>query len=164
MVLAAVSWAFYTVAARRLILRYGALAVTAWTLWGGTALLTLIGLPELTRTDLLALSPGVWGAVAFAGFLSLGVSYLLWYRGVETLGSARTAAYANLVPLVALGVAWGGLGEVPTLFQLLGAGVILGGVFLTRMGLIPPRPAPGEDLPDSGIGSPETRRRGALPE
>ncbi len=134
MILAALCWAGYTVGSRKLILRYGALPVTAWTLWGGTAILTLIGIPDLLATDLLSLSPAVWGAVGFAGILSLGVSYLIWYRGVQRLGSARTAAYSNLVPVVALVIAWIALGEVPRPLQWAGAGVILGGVFLARFG------------------------------
>ncbi len=131
---AAFTWALYTVGSRRLLLRYGSVPLTAWTLWGGTGLLVVLGLPELGRTEVAGLSPGVWGAVVFAGVLALGVSYVIWYRGVERLGSARTATYANLVPVVALFTAWVTLGEFPVLLQWTGAAVILGGVVLARFG------------------------------
>ncbi len=142
MVLAAVSWASYTVGSRRLILRYGALPVTAWTLWGGSAILVLIGIPELARTDLARLSMGVWGAVVFAGAFALGVAYLIWYRAVHRLGSARTSAFMNLVPVVTLLLAWAFLGERPAGLQVMGAAVIIGGIVLVRWGWMLGRRAP----------------------
>lgn len=130
----AIAWSLYTVGSRPLIVRYGSVPVTAWTLWAGTAVLVVLGLPALARTDLLSVPAPAWGAVAFAGVMALGVAYLLWYRGVLRLGSARTAAFVNLVPLVALAAAWAVLGEVPGALQWVGAVVILGGVFLARFG------------------------------
>ncbi len=134
MLLAALSWAGYTVGARRLILRYGALPVTAWTLWGGSLVLVLLGLPELAATDLGSLPVGAWAAVTFAGVFALGIAYLIWYRAVHRLGSARTAAFSNAIPIVALIVAWLGLGERPTGVQVAGAGIILAGIVLARWG------------------------------
>jgi drug/metabolite transporter (DMT)-like permease len=40
--------------------------------------------------------------------------------------------YANLQPIIALLVAWAFLGEIPTIFQGVGAATIVAGVFLTR--------------------------------
>ncbi len=79
------------------------------------------------------MSPGAWVGVAYAGFLSIGLAYLLWYRGVERLGNNRTAVYSNLVPVAALLTAWLWLGEVPTAVQLLGAVVILSGLTTARL-------------------------------
>jgi drug/metabolite transporter (DMT)-like permease len=76
----------------------------------------------------------------------LTVAYLFWYRGVQRLGSARTAAYSNMVPVVALVVASIWLGERPTLFQVVGAAVILGGIWLARMGTSKQLAAGGLDL------------------
>jgi len=134
MVAASMTWATYTVGARPLIQRYGAMPVTAWTLWAGTPALVLLGIPALTRTDLGSVSGASWGALVYAGVLAISVAYALWNRGVRRLGNARTAIYSNTVPVVALAAAWIGLGEVPTLLQLTGAGVILAGLTLARTG------------------------------
>jgi drug/metabolite transporter (DMT)-like permease len=72
--------------------------------------------------------------VAYAGILAIGLAYFLWYRGVQRIGNSRTAAYSNLTPVVALAVAWAWLGEAPGILQILGAGVVLGGLSLTRLG------------------------------
>ncbi len=132
MMAASVGWATYTVAARGPIARYGTMAVTGWTLWIGTALLVLLGIPDLVAQDWSRVSPGVVAALVYSGVLSIAVAYLFWYRGVRVLGSTRTATFSNVVPVLALVVAWIWLGEVPTLLQVAGAAVIIGGVRLTR--------------------------------
>ena len=134
MIGAAVTWSIYTVGSRRLIHRYGSLPVTAWTLWIGSAGLVLLGLPSLLETPLQDVSAFTWGGVAYAGILAIGLAYLLWYRGVQRIGSSRTAVYANLTPVVAMIVAWAWLGETPMKLQILGAAVVLLGLALARMG------------------------------
>jgi drug/metabolite transporter (DMT)-like permease len=152
LIASAVAWAIYTVGSRPLVQRHGAMPVTAWTLWVGTPVLVVLGLPGLVALPAGTLTPGVWGAVAYAGILSISVAYLLWNRGIRRLGNARAALYSNLVPVVALVAAWVTLGERPTAAQLMGAAVILAGLTVTR----PARaPAP------SGAPPRETRRTGS---
>ena len=137
MIVAAMLWSFFTVAGRGPVARYGALRVTAWTLWIGTPLLVLMGLPSLLVTDLRSVTPGTWVGVAYAGVLSISVAYVLWYRGVRRLGNNRTAVYSNLVPVAALLTAWLWLGEVPTPLQGVGAAVVLLGLTLARLAQSP---------------------------
>ena len=131
LIAASAVWAFYTVGARDLIRKYGSVPVTAWTLWVGAGLLLLIGLPDLVRLDrppsLLA-----WAGVVYAGGLGVGVAYLLWYRAVSVLGNTHTSAFSNLTPVLAIFVAWLWLAEVPNVWQLLGAVVIIGGISVVR--------------------------------
>lgn len=127
---ASVLWALYTVGARGMVRKYGSLAVTAWALWVGATLLFLLGLPAVLRVE--AAPVLAWAAIAYAGLLGIGLAHLLWYRGVHAIGNTRTAVFQNLVPILALAVAWLWLEEVPTLLQLVGAGVIIGGVTLVR--------------------------------
>jgi len=130
---AAMTWSIYAVGSRRLVTKYGPLPVTAWTLWVGTAGLVLWGIPSLVEAPLAQASPFAWMGVVFAGVLAIGLAYVLWNRGVRRIGSSRTAAYQNLVPLVALLVAWMWLGEVPTPLQVGGAFVVLAGVSVARL-------------------------------
>lgn len=129
---ASLSWAAYTVSAQPLVERYGSMSVTAWTLWVGSALLVLIGAPAMARMDFDAVSAGAWLGIAYSGTFSIGLAYVLWYNGVRHVGNTRTATYSNLVPAIALAVAWWWLGETPTLREVIGAGVIIGGVTLAR--------------------------------
>jgi drug/metabolite transporter (DMT)-like permease len=136
-IVASILWSIFTVAGRTPIRRYGALRVTTWTVWIGTPILVLMGLPSLARTELSAVPMPVWAGVVYAGLLSIGLAYLLWYRGVQKLGNSRTAIYSNLVPVAALITAWIWLREVPTPLQLVGAAVILAGLSLARLGQSP---------------------------
>ena len=131
--IASMLWAMYTVGGRKPVTRYGALRVTAWTLWVATPIIFLMGLPGLMRTDLRTITPEAWIGVTYAGLLGIGLAYLLWYRAVERIGNNRTAVYSNLVPVAALITAWIWLGEVPTTLQLIGAAVILVGLTLARL-------------------------------
>jgi drug/metabolite transporter (DMT)-like permease len=131
---ASLAWAFYTVGSRPLVERYGALPVTAWTLWIGTAGIVLAGFIDTIRTNWQAVAAWTWVAVVYAGVLSIGVAYIIWYYGVGVLGNTRTSTYSNIVPVVALAVAWLWLGEVPTAAQLIGTAVIISGVTVAQSG------------------------------
>jgi drug/metabolite transporter (DMT)-like permease len=132
LVLAAITWSIYTVLGQGLTRKHGALAVTAWTLWIGTSGLIVLGIPALTRTNFSTAGLGAWAAVVYAGVFAIALAYLLWYRGVEAIGSSKTAAFSNLIPVVALTTAAIWLGERPTALQLGGAAIVIGGVWLTR--------------------------------
>jgi drug/metabolite transporter (DMT)-like permease len=134
---AALLWSAYTVWGRTPVARYGPLRMTAWSLWIATPAIVLMGVPSLRTTDLASVSTGAWLGVIYAGVLSIAVAYVLWYRGVQVLGNSRTAVYSNLVPVTALVTAWLWLGETPTALQLMGAGVILGGLWLSRTAQMP---------------------------
>lgn len=152
---ASVCWAIYTVAGRRLVLKYGALTVTTWAIWIGGLPLVLAAVPGAFTTPWRDLPLLVWGQMAYAGLGAIAAAYVLWYRGVETLGSSTTALWSNLVPCVALVVAWSWLGERPTALQLLGAGVVLASVALARQVV----PAGGTRAVTVSAGGPPAGRR-----
>lgn len=129
---AVVVWAFYTTMLVPLTQRVSSIEVAAWTLVGGVVPLTLIAVPSLLQVEWRAVTWLTWGAVAYSGFLAMVAAYLVWYRGVREIGPTRTAMFANLQPIVAVLIAWPLLGEVPTLFQAVGAGAVIGGIYLAR--------------------------------
>ena len=129
---AAFTWSVYSVGARDLTRRYGALAVTSWTLWVATPGLIAAGVPSVAGMDPASVSTLAWLGVAYAAILGIAIAYVLWNNGLERIGSARTAVFSNLVPVVALITAAMWLGERPSAPQLAGAVVITGGVWLTR--------------------------------
>ena len=129
----ALAWSVYTVLSSPYVQKYGTLPVTAFTMWIGTIGLVLISTPALLAQDWISISPGAWGGLVFSGAFSLALAYILWYYGIRHLGSSRTAVYSNTVPVVALLVAWLTLGEVPTMVQVVGTFMILGGIGLARL-------------------------------
>ncbi len=125
---AVLCWSFYTVMVRRVGQGVDALQITTITTIAGTPGLLLLGAPGLVRMDWGGLPMKTWGAVAYATLLALVLSYVLYNRAVQAIGSGRTAIYNCLTPLVAMVVAWFTLGEVPTAVQYAGVTLVLIGV------------------------------------
>lgn len=127
-----VAWAFYTTFLRSYTHRIDGVQIAGWTLLGGTLPILVVAAPALARTDLAAITPLTWGAVAYSGVGAIGFAYLFWYRGVRVIGSTRTAMFAQLQPMIALLAAWPLLGERPTVAQVAGCAAVMGGLLLTR--------------------------------
>lgn len=132
--LSAITWALYTVGSQNLTREYGALPVTAWTLCIATPGLILAGSKSLWYMDLGKVPLLSWIGVAYAGIMALAIAYYFWNYSLEKIGAPRTAAFSNLVPVVALSTALVLLKEIPSISQLIGTGIILIGLWITRRG------------------------------
>ncbi len=132
-----VAWTAYTLMLRHWALPMSTLRITAWTLYTGTPLLVLAGVPQLLATDWGAITLAGWGGTAYAALLSLVAAYILWNRGVARLGASRAAVYNCLVPFVASVIAFFALGERPGPLHVLGGLLIVGGVLLARQAPAP---------------------------
>lgn len=125
-------WALYSVLLKAHAERVEGIQMAAWTLAGGWPLLLLVGTPALVHLPWSAVTPLTWGSVAYGGLCAMVIAYLLWYHGVRHIGPTRTALYAQLQPVIAVLFAWAALGEVPTIWQGLGAVLVLAGLVLAR--------------------------------
>ncbi|MFL5508576.1 MAG: DMT family transporter [Gemmatimonadaceae bacterium] len=125
-------WSLYTILLQPYTTRVDVWRLSAITMVGGAVPLMLASAPSIARIDWSNVGAGAWAALLYSSVISMGVAYIFWYRGLRILGPTRTAVYANLQPIVALLAAWAVIGEVPTVFQGVGATTIIAGVFLTR--------------------------------
>lgn len=132
MLLAVVFWTAYTILAKPLVDSLGPTVTTAWSMGLGAIPLLVICAPAALAQRWSAVTPAAWAGAVFSSLGSLVLAYLIWYRGVARLGATRTAFYSNLSPVVTLAAAWPLLGEVPTLWQILGATGIFGSLALIR--------------------------------
>jgi drug/metabolite transporter (DMT)-like permease len=138
--IATVCWSSYVVLSKKYMDRFPPLVLTGYTLLAGSFVLLLISLPSIATED--------WGAVTWRGYLALGysslfaiaVGYALWFYAVDRIGSTKTAIYGNLIPFFGVSLAWLLLGERVTLLQLLGGGLIVTGIYLSRLGRPPDAP------------------------
>jgi drug/metabolite transporter (DMT)-like permease len=125
-------WTAYTIMLQPYTKRVDVIQLSAVTLVGGAVPLLIASMPALVATNWSSVGTGGWLALFYSSVISMGVAYFFWYRGLRVLGPTRTAVYSNLQPIVALVAAWAFLGEIPTIFQGVGAVTIIAGVFLTR--------------------------------
>ena len=127
-----VCWAVFSVLVRPYAERVSGIHVGALTLSGGAMLVVAAAVPSIAATRFESLAPSVWAAIVYSGIAALVVANLFWFRGVRVLGPTRVAMYANVQPLIAIAIAWITLGEVPTVWQGIGAGSIVSGLLVTR--------------------------------
>ncbi len=131
--LSAIAWAAYTILSKKYLKEYNSSQYSAFISLIGVIALVLGGIPDLLKTDFSGISLAGYGGILYSGFLSVGLAYLIWNRGVHKIGAVRTAAYQNLVPV--LGVVFGVvlLNESLNLLQYLGSGSVLVGIYLSRI-------------------------------
>jgi drug/metabolite transporter (DMT)-like permease len=133
MMLGAVScWALYTLAARPLMSRHSPVAVTGLSMALGTVVYVAAVWPKVHAVAWREVSGLTLGLLVYSALFALCLSYTIWYVAVRQIGSARTAAYSNLIPVVAMASAVLFLGEPTESRKLLGAAAVLAGVALTR--------------------------------
>ncbi|MGQ3674839.1 DMT family transporter [Xanthobacter sp. TB0139] len=106
------------------------LSYTAWQLSAGGLLLIPLAIafephrPEFTWVNIAAIS---WLSLAGAA-----LSCLLWFRGLARLEAPVVSSLGFLSPLTAVLLGWVFLGQSLTAWQLLGAGLVLGSIWLNQ--------------------------------
>jgi drug/metabolite transporter (DMT)-like permease len=126
------TWGLYTVLLRPLVQRYSATRATAAIMVATTPLLVLAAIPDMQQQDWGAVSAQSWLGLLYSAALAIGIAYVIWNTGVRRVGSARTAVYSYLTPLISVVVAWIFLGEAMRPGQIFGAVAIILGVALGR--------------------------------
>ncbi len=127
-------WAAFTIGARPLMVHHSPVGVTGISMALGTALYVPLVSGHLRAVDWGSLSGLTWAALVYSALFALCVAYTIWYAAVRAIGSARTAVYSNVVPLVAMATAVIFLGEPIGPRKIAGAAAVLVGVTLTRVG------------------------------
>ncbi|UWQ22985.1 DMT family transporter [Jannaschia sp. W003] len=122
--------ALYTPMVRRLNRGERAAVFTFGTLVAGTALISLVGLPAILRTDWGALPGVVWVAIGYTGVFASAATFTLLQYASLRLPSAKVMAYTFLVP--AWVAVWSvALGEpAPPVAMLAGVALTVGALGL----------------------------------
>jgi drug/metabolite transporter (DMT)-like permease len=129
---AAVFWGSYTVLSLSLLERYSPIALAAYAMTlGGLAAFPLAAL-DPGGFDIGSLDGLAWAAAAYSALCSSAFGFAAWGYGVSHVGANRVLIYQYLVTLTGVSTGIVLLGEDFGLEQLVGAVVILCGVYLAR--------------------------------
>ena len=131
--LAALSWAFYSLIIRKMTGRYPTVFITRKIFFYGVLTILPAFLLHPLQPDLdILLKPIVLSNLLFLAVLASLICYVLWNVVLKQLGTVRASNYIYLNPLVTMVASMMILQEQITLFALIGAGCIVCGVYLAE--------------------------------
>jgi drug/metabolite transporter (DMT)-like permease len=124
-------WALYSILGKMVLAKFTPLAATAYAALFGALLLVPAALLE--HVSLGGQPPGFswlgWLAILQLALLGTVVGFVWWYEGVQRIGTARAAAFVNLVPLFGALLAALILDERLTATQFWGGFLVIAGVY-----------------------------------
>ena len=122
------AWGIYTTYGRHLMQVVSPLAATTYAyIAGATYLLIACWLTEWEGWQVAETRWDSWLAVAYQSTLGT-FAHFWYYQTVEILGPSRAGVFINLVPVMAIGIAYVFLDEALTLPHLVGGLIVLVGV------------------------------------
>lgn len=130
--IAAVTFAIYSLATRPIVRVYGSPVVTAWSAFIGLIASLPITLPAALDEDWPALGWASWAALFYSAGMSMLVAYTIWGWAIERRGVGRTVPYLYLVPLITGTLAAIFLDERFGPIKLIGGALVLAGIGLAR--------------------------------
>lgn len=126
------SWVAYTLIGKVIMKELSPLAAVTYScLIGGAAMLIpagVEGLPGLIGT--MALND--WIGIAYLGFFGTVLGFFWYYEGIRAIGPTRASVFINFVPVSGIFFGWLILGEAVNLSLLVGALLVMAGVYLTN--------------------------------
>lgn len=131
--LSGITYALYYLMGRPLFAHNAPSRVLAWALAVGAVALSPFA-------SFARISARAWLALGFLSVFCTFGAYLAYAHGVQRLPPSRAATVATLEPVVALGVAYCVWGELLTPVGILGAMMVIGGIFWSAQLASEPHP------------------------
>lgn len=125
------AWTAYTLASRRYSGRLSPLALTFGACLCGWVMLTAAALYEGSLFRLSGVSWRGAGGIAFLGLFGTAIAFTWYSEGINRIGSTRSAAFINLVPVFAVLLGALLLDERLVAGVLAGGALVIAGVLLT---------------------------------
>lgn len=131
--LAALVWAFYPMALKKLNSRYTTLFITRKLFFYGVlSALPLLALEDHQLDWNAVRRPEVWGNLLYLGLICSMAAYFIWGITVKRIGAVRASNYFYLSPIISMIAAAIWFGERTNAIAYIGCVLILAGVIMAE--------------------------------
>jgi drug/metabolite transporter (DMT)-like permease len=130
--ISAPNWAVFSVLSRRGLKKYPATLMMFYVMAFGWFFSSILFFAQGGLTQIGIIPWDGWTGIAFLGIVCSGLAYIFWYDALQALSVAQTGAFLYLEPVSTVIVAALILGEQLYLFTMMGAVLILAGVWLVN--------------------------------
>jgi len=131
-VLTGIFWAAYSVAGKKTMEQRTPLSMTSLSFLFGTIFLFPMALFESRFSFISGVTMLGVGSVLYLSLLCSVYAYICWNRSMKCEKASNVAMFLYFVPVVTAIMAWFLLGEVITLFTVLGGILVIFGVYLAE--------------------------------
>ena len=126
------SWVAYSLLGKSVMATISPLVAVAYSAAVGAVFLFLPAWAEGLPGDLQRYTPTEWAGIIYLGLFGTVIGFVWYYEGIRKLGALRAGLFINFVPISAIILAFLLLAEPVTVSLLVGAGLVVTGVYLTN--------------------------------
>jgi drug/metabolite transporter (DMT)-like permease len=125
-------FALYTVMAKRVARNYDTISMNTFNNLAGAVIVLPLAVRQAARLDWASVAWQGWAGLAYAAAVSSVIAYLIYFWALKHVDASRLAAYTYAETPIATFLAVLLLGEKLTAALLVGAALILAGVYLAE--------------------------------
>lgn len=129
-------FAIYGIVNKRLIQRYSAPELMAYTLLVGLVALAPFGIASLMTQDWSHVTWRLWVIILYSVFFPIYITYSIYNWAIGKRGVGYVTLYSYAIPVLGGIVAYIALGEELSGAQIAAGGVVLGGMLLARWAIV----------------------------
>jgi len=129
---AGILWGVYPILANPLLKKHSALWSTCHTAFAGMVCLMIYSFPEIISLQWQAISAIAWVSLLYSAIPVTVICLVLWYYGIENIGSNQVMIYMYMITPVAIVIAALTIGERINLLQGIGAVITMAGVVMVK--------------------------------
>ncbi len=126
------SWVAYSLIGKSVMRDISPLVATAYAAFSGMLFLSIPAWVEGLVGDLPHYTLPEWASLIYLGLFGTVIGFVWYYEGIRQIGPLRAGLFINFVPVSAITLAYLILAEPITISLLLGAGLVISGVYLTN--------------------------------
>jgi drug/metabolite transporter (DMT)-like permease len=126
------SWVAYSLIGKSVMRDISPLVATAYASFSGMLFLSIPALVEGLVGDLPHYTLSEWASIVYLGLFGTVIGFVWYYEGIRQIGPLRAGLFINFVPVSAITLAYLILAEPITLSLLMGACLVITGVYFTN--------------------------------